>query len=178
MAAILRDLPFFDHATTVEVSGQRYHVLPRQHIVWVSLSLKGLRELGPGTPRFPAIYDTGFTDAFLIHRDQLRLCAGLLPEHLSRINAIMRPHGRHVPLHAANAWLHPNRRGERDAFSGAPPLRLEIHRGIGICGDPDGYPRLPLIGPLAFHPAGLEVCINHAKYRINARTPRRFWSFW
>ena len=178
MPAILRELPFFDYDTTVEAGGIRHQVLARQHVLWVSLSHQGLRELGQGTPPFPVIYDTGFTGAFLIHQDQLRRFAGLVPEHLSGLNAMMRPHGRRVPMHAANLWLHPNRRGERDMFSGAAPLLLEVHRGVGICGDPDGYPRLPLIGPLAFRPAGLEICIDHAKCRINARTPRRFWLFW
>jgi hypothetical protein len=178
MAAILRDLPFFDHDTTVEVGGQRLRVFARLHLVWVSLSHQGLRELSPGTPRFPAIYDTAFTDAFLIHQDQLRCFAGLHPDYLSEVSAVMRPHGRRVPIRRANVWLHPNRRGERDAFTKTAPLLLEVHRGIGICGDPDGYPRLPLLGPLAFRLAGLEVCIDHAKYRINARTPRRFRFFW
>lgn len=177
MPAILRDLPFFDYPTTVEVGGQRYQVLARQHLVWVSVGHKGLREPSPGMPRFPAIYDSGFTSAFLIHRDQLRRFAGLHPQYLAATNEVLRPHGRRIPLHAANLWLHPNRRGRRDEFSGTAPFLLDIHCGIGICGDADGFPRLPLLGPLAFRPSGVEVCIDHAKYRINARTPRRSWFF-
>jgi hypothetical protein len=179
MPAILRDLPFFDHPTTVEVGGQRYQVLARQHLVWVSVGHKGLSEPDPGISRFPAIYDSGFTSAFLIHREQLRRWAGLHPDYLSPLNGLMRPPGRRIPLHAAGVWLHPNKRGERDEFSGAAPFLLDIPHdtGIGICSDPDGFPRLPLLGPLAFRPSGMEVCIDHAKYRINARTPRRFWFF-
>ena len=93
------------------------------------------------------------------------------------MNNIMRAHDRRIPLHAANVWLHPNRRGKRDEFSGAAPFLLEIQGGIGICDDNELYPRLPLLGPLAFRPSGMEVCIDHAKYLINARTPRRFWFF-
>ena len=59
MAAILRDLPFFNDATTVEVHGRRYTVYARQQLVWVSLGLPGLRELDLRAPRFPAIYDSG-----------------------------------------------------------------------------------------------------------------------
>ncbi len=177
MPVVLRDLPFFDRDTTVEVHGQRYRVFARQHVVWVSLSHQGLREPSPGMPRFPAIYDNGFTRAFLIHRDQLRRFAGLDPRYLSALHTAMHPHGRRVPLHAANVWLHPNRRGERDEFSGAPPFLLEVRPGIGICDEPDDYPRLPLLGPQAFFSSGLEVCIDHRKLRINARTPRRFWFF-
>jgi hypothetical protein len=177
MPTVLRDLPFFDHDTTVEVHGRRYRVLARQHVVWVSITHKGQREPSPGMPRFPAIYDSGFTRAFLIHRDQLRRFAGLDPRHLSPLLAPMRPHGRPIPVRAANVWLHPNRRGQRDEFSGAAPFLLEIRGGIGICDEPPDYPRLPLLGPQAFLPSGLEVCIDHRKLRINARTPRRFWFF-
>jgi hypothetical protein len=177
MPAVLRDLPFFDHDTTVEVQGQRYRVFARQHVVWVSLTHKGLREPSPGMWRFPAIYDSGFTRAFLIQRDQLRRFAGLDPIHLSALHTTMRPHGRRVPLHAANIWLHPNRRSERDQFSGALPFLLEVTGGIGIWGATDDYPRLPLLGPQAFFSSGLEVCIDHRKLLINARTPRRFWFF-
>lgn len=179
MPAILRDLPFFDHPTTVEVSGLRYSVLAWQHLVWVSVSHKGQREPDARMPRFPALYDTGFTGAFLIHREHLRRWAGLHPDHLSPLSESMRPPGRHIPLHAANVWLHPNRRGKRDEFSGAAPFLLDIPRdaGIGISDSREIYPRLPLLGPLAFRSSGMEVCIDHAKYLINARTPRRFWPF-
>lgn len=178
MPAVLRDLPFFDHATTVEVGGQRYQIFSRQHVVWVSVSHKAQREPDPGLPRFPAIYDSGFTDALLIHQDQLRHWAGLQTAYLSATHQVMRPHGRRIPVHGANVWLHPNQRGRRDEFSGAPPFLLDVQPGIGICADPDGFPRQPLLGPLAFRPSGMEVCIDHAKYRINARTPRRFRFFW
>ncbi len=180
MPAILRDLPFFDFPAPVEVGGQQYAVLPRQHLIWVGVSHKGQREPGPGMPRFPAVYDSGFTGAFLIHREQLRRWAGLHPDHLSPLNKVMRPPGRRVPLHAANVWLYPNKRGKRDKFSGAAPFLLDIPHdvGIGICSEEEVYPRLPLLGPLAFRPSGTEVCIGHRKYLINARTPRRFWFFW
>ena len=80
-------------------------------------------------------------------------------------------------MHPASVWLHPNKRGKRDEFSGAAPFLLEVYAGIAVCDEPEVYPRLPLLGPLAFRPAGMEVCIDHARYRIRARTPRRFWFF-
>src|SRR5437764_1071246 len=132
MPAVLRDLPFFDRDTIVEVHGRRYRVFAREHVVWVSISHRGIREPTPGTPRFPAIYDSGFTRAFIIQQDQLRRFAGLDPRYLSPLHTAMHPHGRRVPLHAANVWLHPNRPGERDEFSGAAPFLLEIRSGIGI----------------------------------------------
>jgi hypothetical protein len=178
MPAILRDLPFFDHDTTVEVSGRPYRVFPREHLVWVSIGHAGLSEWSPGAPRFPAVYDSGFTDAFLLHREHLRRWAGLHPHHLSAARGVLRSSARRIPLYPANLWLHPNKRGKRDEFSGAVPFLLVIPRGIGICDDEEEiYPRLPLLGPLAFRPSRMEVCIDHGNYRINARTPRRFWLF-
>src|SRR5262249_45533953 len=160
MPVILRDLPFFDHNTSVVVAGQSHRVLAWQPIVWVSVEHEALRELSPHTPRFPAVYDSGFTDTLLIHVGQLHRFAGLNPEYLPIPPEIMRPRGRRVPIHAANVWLHPNRPGSRDEFSGAAPLLLEVARGVGISDDPEGFPRLPLIGPRNFRPARLEVCID------------------
>jgi hypothetical protein len=177
MAAILRDLPFFNHDTTVKVRGRSYRVFPREHPVWVSVSHAGLSEWSPGTPRFPALHDSGFTDALLLHREHLRRWAGLHPHYLTATNNFLHTSNRRIPLYAANLWLHPNDRGKRDEFSGATPFRLDVDLGISICDDQELYPRLPLLGPLAFRPSRMEVCIEHGRYLINARTPRRFWFF-
>ena len=176
MPRILRNLPFFDADSRVEVRERSYRVLPRQIVVWVSLSPKGLKELDRRSPRFPAILDNAFTDGFLIHEEQLRRFAGLDPRYLPR-RRDMHPHGRTVPLHAANVWLHPSKPGRRDEFSGSSPLLLELPRGAGVCSDPDGYPRLPLLGSWALRQAGLLVCTDYARLHVNARTPRRFWPF-
>src|SRR5438132_1168718 len=114
MPTILDKLPFYDDFTTVTVQGHSYQILPWQIVVWVSLGPKGVRELDPRVPRFPAILDTGFTDTFLIHEQQLRRFAGLRPEHLRRRSDMFRPHGRQIPIHAANIWMHRNQPGERD----------------------------------------------------------------
>jgi hypothetical protein len=151
MAVILRKLPFFDRFTTIEVHGRPYRVFPYQIVLWVSLGPVGRRELEPRTPRFPAILDTGFTDNFLIHRQQLGEFAGLEAESFRRYGEDLRAHGRQIPIHTANLWLHPNQKGERDVIANTTPLLLELHRGIGVCGDPDHYPRLPLLGVRALH---------------------------
>ena len=82
MPAILRDLPFFDHPTTAEVGGQRYLILAHQPLVWVSLSHIALDKPSPEMLRFPAVYDSGFTGAFLMHRQHLQRFAGLHPSYL------------------------------------------------------------------------------------------------
>ncbi len=176
MPAILCQLPFADEFTTVEVHGTAYRIFPRQIIVWVSVGPKGMRDLDPRTPRFPAVLDTGFTDNFVIHEQQLRRFAGLEQEHLRRINDTLRAHGRQIPLHGANLWIHRNRTGERDQFAGLPFL-LELHRGIGITTDTELYPRLPLLGGRAFRRDGLQLLLDYHKCRVSMRTPRRFWIF-
>ncbi len=177
MPVLLRQSPSYDAFTTVEVQGHRYRVFPFQILVWVSLGPKGLRDLDPRTPRFPAVLDTAFSESFLIHEQQLRSWAGLRPEHLRSRHQVFRAHGRQVPVHAANLWLHPNQRGERDLLASAAPFLLELHRGIGICGDSDFYPRLPLLGARALRPTGLQVLLDYHKGRASVRTPRKFWPF-
>jgi len=176
MPAILRQLPFADEFTTVELQGTAYRIFPRQIIVWVSVGPKGVRNLNPRTPRFPAVFDTGFTDNFLIHEQQLRRFAGLEPDRLRRINDTLRAHGRQIPLHAANLWIHRNRTGERDQFAGVP-FHLELHRGIGITTGIELNPRLPLLGGRAFRREGLQVLLDYHKCRVSMRTARRFWIF-
>jgi hypothetical protein len=177
MPTILRNLPFSDRPSTVEVRGSSHRLLPDQIIVWVSLSPMGLRELGPRTPRFPAILDTGFTDALLIHREHLIHFTGLLPLHLPRTVGSLHAHGRTIPLHLASLWLHRNVPGKRDDFADRPPFLIELHRGIGISEDREGYPRLPLLGSRAFRTAELQVFIDYHRSRLTIRTPRRFWFF-
>ena len=59
VSAILRDLPYSDRPSTVEVYGRTFAVKRDQIILWISLSEKGLEQPDPRTPRFPAILDTG-----------------------------------------------------------------------------------------------------------------------
>ena len=178
MAAVLHKLPFFDEFTTVEVQGSVHRVFPLQIVVWVSLGPRGLRDLHPRTPRFPAVLDPAFTDTFLIHHEQLRQFAGVRPEHLRQRSDSLRAHDRVIPLHAANLWLHPNESGQRDRFANVSPFLMELHRGIGITTDADLYPRLPLLGARALRGTNLQVLIDYSRCQVFARTPRRFWFFW
>jgi hypothetical protein len=143
----------------------------------VSLGPGGARRLDLRAPRFPAVLDTGFTDSFLIHQQQLRDFAGLQAERLPRLNEDLRAHGRQIPLHDANLWIHPNKPGERDHFAGSAPFLLELHRGIGICRDADLYPRMPLLGARALRQAQLHVSLDYCQCQVSMRTPRRFWLF-
>jgi hypothetical protein len=53
MPAILRQLPFHDRPTAVEVRGREYQILPDQIILWVSLGPKGVRDCDPVCRAFP-----------------------------------------------------------------------------------------------------------------------------
>jgi hypothetical protein len=177
MPTILRKLPFYDGFSTVHVHGQPFRIFPYQILVWVSLGPRGVRRLDPLTPRFPAVLDTAFTDSFLIHQQQLHDFAGLHAVHFTTFNQFLRTHNRQIPLHVANVWIHRNKPGERDSFAGSPPFLLELHRGIGICRDPDLYPRLPLLGARALRQAHLQVFLDYRRCHVFLRTPRRFWLF-
>jgi hypothetical protein len=175
MATILRNLPFSDRLSTVEVRGRPYRVLPNQVLVWVSLGRFGQPAFDPRTPRFAAILDTGFTDNFLIHEQHLRQFAGLEAEQLTRYREDLRAHGRRIPILMANIWLHRNRSGERDRFASTEPFLLELDRGIGVCGDPDLFPRLPLLGARALRRAQARLLIDYGKCRVSLQTPSRLW---
>ena len=76
MSAIVRNLPFYDHATAVEFRGRSIPVKHDQIIVWVSLSEMGQRQLDPNAPRLPAVLDTGCNHAFVIRQRHLVEWAG------------------------------------------------------------------------------------------------------
>jgi len=108
--------------------------------------------------------------------EQLQQWAGLRPDHLAEIGHI-HPYGERVPTRAANVWLHPNRPGQRDEFSGAPPFRVEVGSGIGVCPTPMTRPRLPLMGLRGLRFANVEVVMDCTRCRVTIRTRRRFWLF-
>jgi hypothetical protein len=63
---IIRDLPYSDQETIVTVRGREYPVFSYQIVLWVSVTPQPVETFDPNTPRFPAVFDTGFTDNFLI----------------------------------------------------------------------------------------------------------------
>jgi hypothetical protein len=83
----------------------------------------------------------------------------------------VRQSGRRIPLHAANLWLYPNVRGERDQHQDRQPQLLEINRGIAVYPDEAGFPRLPLIGLRTVQDNRLHVTIDGERHKANLRTP-------
>ena len=161
MPAIIRDLPYFDQATHLEIRGHSFLVKPYQAVLWISISEKGLEVLAPRTPRIPAILDPGCNYNLLINQRQLTAWAGIHAEHLRKLASI-RVFGERVPQFAANVWLHPNVPGQRDEFAARPPFQLELLPGIAVYPAKEGqavYPRLPLLG--CVHLSG-PVCTSHS----------------
>jgi hypothetical protein len=174
---VIRDLPFYDRATSAQVGHHCVPVKPEQIIVWVSLAEMGLQQLHADSPRIPAILDIGCNHNFMIHERHLVQWAGIHAPYLRPLGKA-RVSGREVVQLAANVWLHPNLRGHRDELSSKPPFRLELPRGIAVVPSVSGepiYPRLPLLGLRAFRRAGAHIAIDCRRYRVTIRTPRRFW---
>jgi hypothetical protein len=175
---ILRKLPFYEDQRTLRVpGGPAVTIKHHQIILWVSVT----RPHAPGLPvnagRFPAVLDTGFNDNFLLQEEHLVRWAGLAPQDLPQVDFLAAA-GQRIPLHDADVWLHPNRPGFRDQFSGAPPFCLELDSGIGVW--PSGLPgarRLPLLRLRGLRRADLQLWIDCQKCQVWLRTPRRFWFF-
>jgi hypothetical protein len=123
LAVLIRNLPFFDRATTAQVRGRSISI--RQHVivVWVSLSELGARTFDPRTPRFPAVIDTGCNHSFVIREPHLVQWAGIAPGFFHRMGGT-RIYGGTAPQLAANVWLHRNRSGRRDELIGQAPYLL------------------------------------------------------
>lgn len=64
---MIRQLPFFEKATGVDVAGESVPVYPFQIVLWVSLRVRGVL-----SPRFPALLDTGMSMTFSIADGLLR----------------------------------------------------------------------------------------------------------
>src|SRR5438093_3433075 len=115
VTAILRSLPYFDARTIVVVRNRAEAVKAQQIVVWVSLAEIEQRELMPGTPRFPAILDTGCSHNFGIREEHLIRWAGIQRGYLRRIGDI-RVSNITASLHGAGVWVHRNQPGRRDEW--------------------------------------------------------------
>lgn len=179
MPAIIRDLPYFQQATTTEVERHSFLVKRDQIVLWISISEQGVPQLDPRSPRIPAILDTGCNHNLLINQQHLSTWTGIRPEYFPRLASI-RVSGALVPQFAANVWLHPNLPGKRDELASRPSCQLELSPGIAVYPAKQGaplHPRLPLLGLRAFHAAGLKLVIDSRRRRVNIRARHRFRIF-
>lgn len=167
---ILSRLPFSEGPSEVWTSDGVAEVKPYQIVVTVSVAARGVMELPAGSPRFPAILDTGTNHNFSIRREHLERWARLrLPERGS-----VRSGGARVPLLGGSVWLHPNRPGTRDLLE-QPPVRLDMHEGLIVY--PEDIPnpaRLPILGLRAIVRNDLQLVVNGRRREVTLKTPGWF----
>jgi hypothetical protein len=177
VTTILRDLPYFDVRTVVTVRNREVPIKPQQIVLWVSLAEIEQSRLVSGTPRFPAILDTGCSHNFGIREEHLTQWAGVRSAYLPRIGDA-RVNDAAVSIYDADVWLHRNQPGKRDEMRDDPPFSLELDQGIVVypAGSPNA-PRLPVLGLRGLKWAGLKLSVDSGRFRVRLRTPRRFWSF-
>jgi hypothetical protein len=153
------------------VRGERIPVLPHQIILWVSIGLKEIIELEEGVPRIPAILDTGNTFGFSIAEHQLVRWCDLHPDLLVVIGSAFINRQR-LNRHAADVWVHRNRRKQRDAIRSESPFRLELRDGIAVYSSDSLIPgpRLLLLGLRAMDENALRCTLNGKKRTITLST--------
>ena len=177
MAAILRDLPFFDVKTTAVVHGRPVPIKADQIIVWVGITEGRHSEFDSRRPFFPAILDTGHSHDFSIQVSHLIHWAGLDPRFLKK-SGETRIHGDRLQLLEAGVWIRLNQPGQRDRFLDLDPFPLELDWGIAVYPTTmTRAPRLPLLGLRALRRAQLHLTIDGRRQRVRLRTARRLWFF-
>jgi hypothetical protein len=164
---ILDRLPFAEEQSSAPSPDGIAVVRPYQIIVWVSLAAHAVLKLPPGTPRFPAILDTGNNHNFAIRREQFERWTRLTLPRRGQV-AI---DGQIVPLIVAHLWIHPNAPGIADP-SGHEPFRLSLEEGIAVY--PSNVPnpaRLPILGLRAIVQNNLTLTINGRGRHVSLRAP-------
>jgi hypothetical protein len=163
---ILRQLPFRDAASFVEVAGEPIAIRPYQIIVWVSLSVSEV--LDADAPRFPAVLDTGHNHNFSIRERQLLRWAGIGADMLPQLGEIL-VNQREVPLLAVSLWIHQNRAGSNELLPRS--YRLDLPQGIAVYADETiGAPRLPLLGLRGLVTNELYLTIDGTHRWVSLRT--------
>lgn len=164
---ILNRLPFSQIPSAVSTPDGIAEVKPYQIAVTVSLTARGLLDLPDGSPRFPAILDTGTNHNFAIRQVHLEQWAGLA----------LRPRGKvviqgdDVPLLAGSVWIHPNRPGMRD-LAPARAIRLEMPEGLIVYPDTTPNPvRLPILGLRTLVRNHLKLTIDGRRREVTLCTP-------
>lgn len=159
---ILRQLPFQDVPSSVEVVGEHVDVRACQVIVWVSLSVADV--LDKDAPRFPAVLDTGHSHNFSIQEGQLLRWAKLRMDSLEETKKIL-VNRQEVPLLKSRVWIHRNKPGTTNVLP--RPVRLEVPDGIAVYpAEAINPPRLPLLGLRLVVRNKLKLAVDGEKLRV------------
>jgi hypothetical protein len=117
-------------------------VKPYQIVLLVSIADRKIDVLPDGSPRFPAIRDTGHNHNFAMRQAQMERWTPITLPRRGKVEV----GGFFVPLLVANVWIHPSQPGTIDS-GGQPPFRLELEGGIAVYPpDVPNSARLPLLG--------------------------------
>ena len=167
---ILNRLPFSKNPSVVSTPDGVDEVKPYQIVVTVSLTAHRLMEPLAGSPRFPAILDTGLNHNLSIRREHLERGARLPLRHRGRVRSV----GDELPLLAGTVWIYPNRPGTTE-LSERQPIRLEMPEGLIVY--PEGVPnpaRLPIIGLRALVHNHLTLIMDGKRCEVTLKTPGWF----
>lgn len=168
---ILDRLPFYEGPSAVSTPDGIADVKPYQIVVIVSLAGRGIMDLPDGSPRFPAILDTGTNHNLSIRSEHFERWAKLPLRKRGKV----RIQGAEVPLLAGTVWIHPNRRGTRD-LAERQAMRLEMHEGLIVF--PENAPnpaRLPILGLRALVRNRLKLIIDGKRREVTLK--KSAWFF-
>jgi hypothetical protein len=162
---ILRQLPFQDVATVLDVVGEQVVIRPYQIAVRVGLSVDQVWPRNGSI--FPAILDTGHNHNFSISQRQLNQWAGLSPDQLPPLGNIL-VNKQEVPLRKAVLWIHRNKPKSAELLP--RPFALELPQGIAVYPEGTPAPRLPLLGLRGLVLNHLQLTVDGSRRVVSLRT--------
>jgi hypothetical protein len=142
-----------DRKAAAAPGGERIELLPRQIILWISISSTPAPPPSGFSHRFPVVLDTGFNGNLLIQEEHLLDWAGFGPADLATIGTAL-VEGKAARTKEAEIWLH------RDQDSDMAPHFLEIDGGITVMSPGAARPRLPILGMRVIDTAELQLMID------------------
>ena len=167
---ILNRLPLSESHSSVPTPDGIAEVKPYQIVVMVSLAPRKLMELPEGSPRFPAILDTGNNHNFSIRKEHFERWARVRIGERGRV----RSGGNELPLLAGSVWIHPNQPG-RSYLWDKPPFRREMQERLIIYPEVAPNPsRLPVLGLRALVRNRLKLIIDGNRREVTLKTSSWF----
>ncbi|MBI1900088.1 MAG: hypothetical protein HYS13_03090 [Planctomycetia bacterium] len=175
MPDVVRNMPFDPPELLLRFPGGVSQRHPRQIVFWVSLRAEA-SDVPPDQSRyFPAVFDTGFNDSFLIQPVHLQRWALVEPTALPHVSNLLLPNRdsrgrrRTASVLRADLWIHPNVPGSHKNLLPVEPFRIELANGVAVVPQDLNYPRLPLLGLRIFESNPFEFVLNSASKSVSIR---------
>jgi hypothetical protein len=181
LPVVVQNLPYSAKEEKLQMQGGvEARLLPRQIVIWVSLTRPEGRP-NENTPRFPAIFDTGFNGNFLIQEQHLLEWAGISPGVLDLLGSGSgwTSDGKTISFKRLDAkvWIYKNLSGSRlqrdlESVAHFALQRLpEPEVGIGVALPGVIFPRLPLLGVLSLEISSIEATFKFPERTVSLQTP-------